>query len=288
MPMMHPVRTKRLFALPLLLVFLASCAERSSPPPDDAPVIEPHAVLNEALANAYKVDTMHQEFRMSFSGGGERFALSGTADVDNTRQRASMSMDLGMLGGTMDMVVADGVAYMRSPMTEGQVDTEWVSMDLATIDPAAAAQFSGGFGDASSYVALFAGVVDARAVGEEIVRGIRTTHFTGTIDVLKASEAVAEVVGEEAGSDAQRHLERSILQLKLLGLRDIPFDAWVDGDGLLRRERFTMDLGLVPGAEGASMEMTIDLSRYGEPVDIRVPSRSEVTDITRLVKSGGG
>ena len=286
--MMGGMKTKPLLAPIVLLVLLAACADQPSPTPGPDQTIEPEAVLTEALANAYEVDTVHQEFRMSFAGGGEEFEMSGTADVDNTRQWASMSMDLGVLGGTMDMVLADGVAYMRAPMMGGQVDTEWVSMDLAAIDPAAAAQFTGGFGDASSYVALFAGVVDARQAGEEIVRGIRTTHFTGTIDVVKASEAIAEVVGQEAGAKAQEHLERSILQLKLLGLREIPFDAWVDGDGLLRRQRFTMDLGLLPGAEGGSMEMTVDLSRYGEPVEIVVPARSEVTDITRLVKSGGG
>ena len=286
--MMRAMKTKPLRSLPVLLALLAACADEPSPAPGPNPTIEPQAVLTEALANAYEVDTVHQEFRMSFAGGGEEFAMSGTADVDNERQRASMSMDLGMLGGTMDMVVADGVAYLRSPMMAGRVDTAWVSMDLAAIDPAAAAQFSGGFGDASSYVALFAGVVDARAAGEEIVRGIRTTHYTGTIDVVKASEAIAQVVGEEAGTEAQEQLERSVLQLNTLGLRRIPFDAWVDEDGLLRRQRFSMDLGLVPGAEGGSMEMTVDLSRYGEPVEIRVPGRSEVTDITRLVKSGGG
>ena len=286
--MMRAMKTKPLRSLPVLLALLAACADEPSPAPGPNPTIEPQAVLTEALANAYEVDTVHQEFRMSFAGGGEGFAMSGTADVDNERQRASMSMDLGRLGGTMDMVVADGVAYLRSPMMAGRVDTAWVSMDLAAIDPAAAAQFSGGFGDASSYVALFAGVVDARAAGEEIVRGIRTTHYTGTIDVVKASEAIAQVVGEEAGTEAQEQLERSVLQLNTLGLRRIPFDAWVDEDGLLRRQRFSMDLGLVPGAEGGSMEMTVDLSRYGEPVEIRVPGRSEVTDITRLVKSGGG
>jgi hypothetical protein len=117
--MMHAMKTKRLLAVPVLLVLLAACADDPSTTPGPVPVIEPQAALTEAMANAYEVDTMHQEFRMSFAGGGQEFELSGTADVDNARQRASMSMDLGMLGGTMDMVLADGVAYMRSPMMGG-------------------------------------------------------------------------------------------------------------------------------------------------------------------------
>ena len=285
------MKMKPLLVLSVLGVLVASCADEPSPSPGPEPVIEPQAALSEALGNAFEIDTVHEEFRMSFSGGGEEFSFSGAADIDNARQRASLSMDLGTLGGTMDMIVDEGVTYMRSPIMGGHVDTEWVRMDLAAIDPAAAARFGGGFGgvtDASSYVALFAGVVDARATGEEIVGGVPTTHYAGTIDVVKASEALAEVIGEEAGAGSEEQLEQAILQLKLLGLRRLPFDAWIDEDGLLRRERFSMDLGLFPGTEGGAMEMTVDFSDYGEPVDIQVPPRSKVTDVTELLGSGTG
>jgi hypothetical protein len=284
--MMGAMKAKPLLPILTLVATLASCADEPAPPP--SPVLEPQAVLSEALTNAYEIDTVHEEFRMSFSAGGERFEFSGSVDLDNARQRASMSMDLGMLGGTMDMVVADGVTYMRSPMMAQHVDTEWVSMDLAELNPAAAAQFSESFGgatDASSYAALLAGVVDAHDEGQELIDGVRTTHYVGTVDVVKASEALAEIVGDEVGHEAEEQLERTILQLKVMGLRRVPFEAWVDDDGLLRRERFTMDLGLVPGAEGATMEMTIDFSAYGEPVEIDVPPRSKVTDITDLIRT---
>ena len=287
-PMMVPMKPERLLLASIVVLLLgAACAQPSE---RSAPTIEPQAVLSDALANAYGVDTFHQEFQMSFSADGQEFSLTGTADVDNARQRASMTMDLGLLGGTMDMVVAEGIVYMRSPMMGGQVDTPWVRMDLAEVNPAAAAQLSGGMGgatDASSYAALLAGVVDAREDGREVVGGVETTRFVGTIDVVKAARGVAAIVGDELGPDAQEQLERSMLQLKVLGLRMIPFEAWVDDEGLLRRERFSMDLGLMPGAQGGSIEMTMDFSDYGEPVRIEVPPKSQVTDITKLLASQG-
>jgi hypothetical protein len=290
--MMGCMRPKPLLLTCFLAALLVGCAERAQQPDPlpPAPALEPQAALTAALANAYEIDTVHQEFEMSFSGGGQEFAFTGSADVDNARQQASMSMDMGMLGMTMDMVIADGIVYMRSPAMAGQVDTEWVSMDFAKLNPAAAAQFSGGMGgatDASSYAALLAGVVEAREEGHETVGGVDTIHYVGTIDVVKASRSLTEVVGDELGAKSQRQMERSLLQLKLLGMRTIPFEAWVDADGLLRREWFSMDLGLMPGAEGAGMEMTIDFSGYGEPVDIQIPPRSDVTDITDLVRMQG-
>jgi hypothetical protein len=287
--MMRAMKTKPLLPILILVAGLAACAGEPAPTP--APRLEPQTVLSEALTNAYQIDTVHQEFRMSFSADGEHFVFTGTADVDNARQRASMTMDLGMLGGTMDLIVADGVTYMRSPMLGRHVDTDWVSMDLAELSPVAAAQFSEGFGgatEASSYAALLAGVVDAHVEGHEVVGGVRTTHYVGTVDVVKASEALAKIVGDEVGHDAEEQLERTILQLKVMGLRRVPFEAWVDDDGLLRRERFTMDLGMFPGAGDATMEMTMDLSGYGEPVDIEVPPRSQVTDITELIRTQDG
>ena len=49
-----------------------------------------------------------------------------------------------------------------------------------------------------------------------------------------------------------------------------------------------MDFGdLVPGAEEARMEMTVNFSDFGEPVDIEIPRPSEVTDVTETLAAAG-
>jgi hypothetical protein len=49
-----------------------------------------------------------------------------------------------------------------------------------------------------------------------------------------------------------------------------------------------MDFGkLVPGAEDASMEMTVDFSDFGKPVHITIPDPSEVTDMTGALGDAG-
>jgi len=276
---------RRSFAsLVVSAVLLAACADAP------APVNPRDAVLN-AMRAVYEMETLHQELEMSIAAAGEDLSFSGESDVDNVRKRIDMTMDMGMLGGEMQILMDGGVIYMRSPVFE-DVGTEWVSMDPSKMDPAAAAQF-GGFGmgttDPSAYIGLFAGVFDVKASGEQQLDGISTTHYVGTIDLAKVLEGFSDVVGEDVDAATKKQLEMAVKQLSVLGIdKKIPFEIWIDEDGLPRRQRITMDFGdLVPGTEEASMEMTVDFSSFGEPVDIEIPRRSEVTDVTDAMADAG-
>jgi hypothetical protein len=229
---------------------------------------------------------------MEIAAAGERYTFSGDADVDNTNQEAAMTLDLGLLGGEMEMVMADGIVYMRSPVFQ-EAGTEWVSIDPKELSPKDAAQF-GGFGagttDPSAYAGLFAGVFDVEAAGEQEIAGVPTTHYTGTIDLARVLENFAEVAGEEVDEATREQLEAAVEQFETLGVEDrIRFHLWVDEEGFPRRQRITMDFGeLVPGDEDATMDMTVDYSAFGEPVEIEVPPASQVTDMTDAIGAMGG
>jgi hypothetical protein len=276
---------KRLLAcLAVSSVLFAACAD------GPAPVNPRDAVLN-AMKAVYEVETFHQELEMSMSGAGESFSMSGEADVDNVQKRIDMTMDLGILGGEMQLLMDGGVVYMRSPVFQ-DAGTEWVSMDPSKMDPAAAAQF-GGFGtgttDPSAYIGLFAGVFDVKVSGEQELRGVPTTHYVGTIDLKKVIEGFADVVGEDVDRETKEQLQMVVEQFDSLGIDEkIAFEIWIDEEGLPRRQRISMDFGeLVPGDEEASMQMTVDFSDFGKPVDIELPRPSEVTDMTKALADAG-
>jgi hypothetical protein len=275
-------------ALPVVAALaLAACQEAATPTSPEPSSDASQAVL-DALVAAYEAGTVHQEFRMDVSAGAQSFSFSGEADFDYGRQRGVMSMDLGVLGGEVDMIVDGTVTYMRSPTFAQQVPTEWVKMDLAKIDPKAAAQLGGGgMVDPSAYVNLFAGAVDVAEGGAEEVGGVATTRYEGTIDMRRAVDRFPAVLGREAGTSARKALEESLDQLEALGIEArIPFEIWIDDDGLPRRQRIAMDFGgLVPGAEDASMEIQVDFSAFGEPIDIEVPKGREVTDVTAALSA---
>ena len=179
---------------------------------------------------------MHQEFRFEMSAAGESFTFTGEGDVDNDRQSARMSMDMGALGGSLDMIVVDGIVYMRSPMfSQAGTATEWVSMDPSRMDPATAAQFGSGFGgttDPSAYVGLFAGVVDVREAGAETIDGVATTRYEGTIDIGEVLRRFPEVLGKDMEPKQRRALEaaleQALEQFETLGVDGrIPFEIWI-------------------------------------------------------------
>jgi hypothetical protein len=279
--MMEPMK-KLLIGLAAVALVLSACGK--APDGGGLPhVANPRAALLNAMVSAYEAGTMHEEFTMSMTAGSESFTFSGQADVDSERRRASMTMDLGMLGGSMDMVVDGGTIYLRSPQFS-DVGTEWVSFDAEALGAASGSPLGGlgtGSMDPSAYAALFAGAVHVAERGSEEIDGVTTTHYVGTIDLAKAIGGIGQVIGDDAGRDVVKQLREAMDQLGAMGLDRIPFEAWIDGAGRLRRERITMDLGsMIPGAGDASMDMTADFSRYGEPVHIRIPAKSEVTDMT--------
>ncbi len=280
---------KRILAcLAVSSVLLAACAETG---PDPSPVGPRDAVLN-AMKAVYEAGTFHQELEMSMTGGGESFTMSGAADVDNVHQRIDMTMDLGLLGGEMRLLMDDGLVYMRSPVFQ-DAGSEWVSLDPSKMDPATAAQF-GGFGtgttDPSAYIGLFAGVFDVRDSGDQELQGVSTTHYVGSIDLKKVLGGFADVVGEDVDAETRKQLEMVVEQFESLGIDEkIPFEIWIDEEGLPRRQRISMDFGdLVPGDEAASMRMTVDFSAFGKPVEIEIPRPSEVTDMTDALADAGG
>jgi hypothetical protein len=274
---------RTLASLAAVSALLVACAEQPAPS-------EPRDVVLNAIEAVYDADTLHQELKMKIGAAGESFTFSGDADVDNEKQQIEMTMDLGPLGGEMQIVMADGVVYMRSPLFQ-DADTEWISLDPSKMSPEEAAQF-GGFGagttDPSAYAGLFAGVFKVEEAGEQEIGGVPTTHYTGTIDLARVLENFGDVVGAEVDDATREQLEMAIDQFEALGIDDrIPFELWVDDDGFPRRQRISMDFGdLVPGADDASMDMTVDYSAFNEPVEIDVPPASQVTDVTEAMGAG--
>jgi len=271
---------KRTLLVLASLSVLVACAEGPAP-------ISPRDAVLDAMSAVYEAGTYHQELEMSLSAEGQSFSITGVADVDNERQKIDMTMDLGLLGGEMQVVMDGGIVYMRSPAF-ADAPTPWVSMDPEKMDPARAAQF-GGFGagttDPSAYAGLFAGVFDVKDSGQVEIRGVSTTHYVGTIDLEKVMASFSDMMGEDVDPATKEQLEAAVKQFETLGIdQKIPFEIWIDEEGLPRRQAITMDFGdAVPGAGDASLEMTVDYSAFGEPVRVQIPKRSQVTDVTDLM-----
>jgi hypothetical protein len=198
-------------------------------------------------------------------------------------------MQVPMLGEVgMDMRMVGTKVFVRLPealagagMTGGK---EWASVDLGTSlehsalgsldltqqqDPAQTLQY------------LRAASTGVKEGGSATVRGVETTRYTGRLDFRKALDAGLEKL-ELSPAERQRARAGMKWMLDQLGANGVPFEVFVDGDGLLRR--MTMHMNMTVEGEEMSMKMLIDYFDFGVDVNVQAPPARDVYDASGLLR----
>ncbi|PVC98869.1 hypothetical protein [Streptomyces sp. CS014] len=113
---------------------------------------------------------------------------------------------------------------------------------------------------------------DVKKVGQEDVRGVSATHYSGTVDV-------AELTAKNSSLDAEQ-LAAFKEQLALAGVTTQTVDIWVDENDLLvkKTERAEMKTG--------TLNSTLFYSDYGTEVPSEKPEASDTVDFKELLKQG--
>ncbi|MYX02829.1 MULTISPECIES: hypothetical protein [unclassified Streptomyces] len=113
---------------------------------------------------------------------------------------------------------------------------------------------------------------DVKKVGQEDVRGVSATHYSGTVDV-------AELTAKNSSLDAKQ-LAAFKQQLALAGVTTQTVDIWVDENDLLvkKTERAEMKTG--------TLNSTLFYSDYGTEVPAEKPEASDTVDFKELLKQG--
>ncbi len=209
--------------------------------------------------------------------GDYRLAGDGQIDLAAGSGRVRLTPEgLGDLAatGAFETVYQGGTVYVSAAVL--QAPTPWVRLDGGD----GGAGFAQGFSaDLSRSLAFLAGAGDeVEQVAREEVRGVATTRYRFTAD-LEAAAAAAE-------GDAAAWLREQVADR---GLTRLPGEAWLDGEGRLRRLRYSLDLDQSPtagtAAGSAAVETTVEYYDFGLPVDVAPPPPDQVTDLSAL---GGG
>ncbi len=225
-------------------------------------------------------------------------SLTGSGAVDFATGRMSSNVDLSdafelpmaerptsrRLEPSWETISADGVVYLRAPVLSDLmgIETPWVRIDpsselLSAADGfAPLARLAGN--DSGAPLALLRGLQEGSVLdlGAEDVQGISTTHLRATVDLVAAVDANASPSDTE-----DRSLERFLAGL---GARESTVDAFVDGDGRVRRIVYEHDLA--PEAGGGTQRVELEYSDFGTPVVIEVPPEDQVSDLEQVF--GGG
>lgn len=189
----------------------------------------------------------------------------------------------GMEGGfSMDMIIIGEDAWISMPMISGLLGTDatWIHMSAADLGPDFASMSGSPFGtDPTSMLAGLEAIDEGvTEVGTETIDGVETTRYDLTMDygALLSSGSLDE--------ETRQQIEDAMGALGGSTDISIPMSIWVDGDGVPRQIQMTIPAGAMMGAalgEGsadASIQMTMNIVSYGEPVSIEAPPADEVAE----------
>ncbi|MGB4137306.1 MAG: hypothetical protein WA971_12130 [Microbacterium sp.] len=192
-----------------------------------------------------KAGSAHFTQMLTVAGAGE-MKMNGEMKIGDDPSKTSMQFAGDMGGMQMEMRVVEGVTYMKmGELTQNK----FAQMgDGSPFDGMAAS------GDLSAQLKLFKeALVDFAQDGSESIDGVEAKRYVLTLDTKKVLASSAEEVPAEA--------------LDKIG-DTLTYEIFVGPDDLPRK--IAMDMAGVP--------TVMTFSKWGEPVDIQVPSAEEITD----------
>jgi hypothetical protein len=168
-------------------------------------------------------------------------SISAEADVRYAGDSTDMKMSMDMGASKVEVIMVDGVMYMQQSAGGKYVK-------IGRDDPAMGNLLDqmSSFGPESSVAAMRGAVKKVEQVGSETVDGDKVTRYRVTVD----STSIAKTFGAGAAD-----LPKSLT-----------YDLYVDDDHLMRRIDMTV----------SEQEISMKVSRWGEPVDIAAPPASQL------------
>jgi len=198
------------------------------------------------------------DMTLESSAASEAIQVTTSGEVAEGGSAADLTMQVagGSQARTLGLRLVDGSFYVQTPGTD-----EWQRFDASALSG------QQGFGASNpttglDYLRGASSSIDE--LGAETVRGVETTRYHAVVDVAKTAEQLS--------GDARQRVEA----LSQLGVDELPTDVWIDDEGRVRREFFTMHVG--QGDQVVSIGMTMELFDFGIPVDVQPPPDDQVRE----------
>jgi hypothetical protein len=191
---------------------------------------------------------------------------------DEDRSRAALTVSPPGSAETfqMKMVTEGTMAYMSSRRFRSLPDgNKWIGLDLGFALEQGQESLAPGNPDAEGELEALEGVSDdIRRLGEEDVRGVPTTHYSGTIAVAEEAERMRDLGADEIAGRFEQEASPAEVEV------------WIDAKGLVRRTRIVQTAPKVNESGITTTDMTMDFFDLGLEPRIEVPDSDEVFDVT--------
>lgn len=218
-----------------------------------------------------RAGALSRPITMTGSGYENIRARSGvfTFDMSSLAQASNGAIPRG---AKMEEIFLYPVLYMRSPLLKKAVpDGKWAKLDFAAAGKQMGVDFNSLMQNndpTSTLRNLRVAGEDVKRVGQETVRGVRTTHYSATMNLHKIANVYPPGPKRDA---AQRSIDNLI---KISGTDSYPVAVWIDSKKLVRR--MTLSMNMKVQGQSMKMDMSFDLFNFGPKPKVKAPPASDV------------
>lgn len=209
---------------------------------------------------------------------GEYSVRAGTAAAEITTGMVSMQIKPAFLASENITILAAGqtlhlseilsskAIYVKESALSAQVGKPWAEIPASRLSGGTgntlAQQFqSAQNGNPLEQAQMLAAAHDVRATGTQVVDGVRTTRYTGSLAPAAAASALSP------------SLRKSFTPMLSLFSGDIKFNVWIDGQHQMRKIIETETVS------GQPVTATMAITSIDQPVRITLPTPSQVAII---------
>jgi hypothetical protein len=255
--------------------------------------IEPVA---QAADITSKVGGVHMALTAQLSGSllPGKVTIGGQGFFNYKSREGRFSIDMSGLpassgarpsgGLQMDEIFKSSTLYLGSSLLAGKLPggAHWMKVDLSHVGGGlglSLQQFAGGQSNPAQMLDYLKGHSSMAVVGHDVVRGVSTTHYHGTIDLSHVADSLP--AGERA--KLRSTLSKVIAQT---GDGRLPVDVWIDAHRLVRR--LMIVFSIAAGPQKVQMSFTIDLFGFGPTPAVTTPPAAETYEVTGKALSAIG
>jgi hypothetical protein len=262
------------------LALIAGCGGGSGGTGSAAPrPLTPHQVITLAADESQHVNSIAANMSMVIAGTVSE-TLTGNIQVQlKPILLADENLIISSQGQTIPMtdIVSAKAVYLKSAAFSsltGQTGKTWIKIPLTEMSGTGSALSSllqdVQNGDPLTQTSMLAASKNVRAVGTQVIDGVRTTHYAGT---FTAAAALAELPA---------NLRTQLAPMLKLITGDIQFNAWIDAQHQLRKLTETETV------MSETVNMTMDVTSVNQPVHVSLPPARRTMVLPASAFNAGG
>lgn len=235
-------------------------------PEDPKPTVDPALAVRNAADALTKAGTSKASTSMEMAAGGTRVTIRGEGGYDFRRRTGRLQVVLPKdAAGTSEHrpiteLLTPGALYMKNRGAGVPAD-KWVRVDTTTLDDGNLV--TGGATDPAAAAELLRGARQVTYLGEVDLAGVKVSHYRGVADIAHAARVASPQLRGALAAAAKGFAKDTV-----------PFDAYLDGEGRLRKVRHQFSFS--NQGRTVAVASTTLLYGFGVPVEVTLPDRRDI------------